>query len=74
MRKGILTSINNGQYEYTCEYSYDIYNADRETQLKGLSILVSEEYLKEYYQALGYIIKIRDTGFSVRVEIFWTEE
>lgn len=26
IRKGILTAINNGQYVYICEYSYDDYN------------------------------------------------
>ena len=65
-----MTAINNGQYEYVCRYSYDD-NIDEETQLKGLSILVNEEYLREYYQALGYIIKIRDTGFSVEIKISW---
>lgn len=43
-------------------------------QLKDLSILVNEEYLREYYQALGYIISIKDTGISARVEISWMEE
>ena len=73
IQQGILTTINKGQYGYVCGYRYD-YNTDRETQLKGYSILANEEYLKEYYQALGYIIRIKDTGVSVRVEIFWTEE
>ena len=48
-------------------------NIDEETQLKGLSILVNEEYLREYYQALGYIISIKDTGISARVEISWVK-
>ena len=75
MRKGILTAINNGQYGYSCEYSYAKYSSDKEIQLKGYSILANKEYLKEYYQALGYIIKIKDTGFSARIEIScWTEE
>lgn len=73
IEKGILTAINNGQYGYVCGYRYD-YNTDRETQLKGYSVLVNEEYLKEYYQALGYIIRIKDTGVSARVEISWMEE
>ena len=72
IQKGILTAINNGQYEYVCRYSYDD-NIDKETQLKGLSILVNEEYLREYYQALGYIISIKDTGISARVEISWVK-
>ena len=71
IQKGILTAINNGQYEYVCRYSYDD-NIDEETQLKGLSILVNEEYLREYYQALGYIISIKDTGISARIEISWS--
>ena len=70
IQKGILTAINNGQYEYTCKYSYDNYS-DKETKLKGYSILANEKYLKEYYQALGYIIKIKVTGFSVEIEISW---
>ena len=73
IQKGILTAINNGQYGYICEYSYYNY-ADRETKLKGYSILDNEKYLKEYYQTLGYIIRIIDTGFSVQIEISWTEE
>lgn len=71
MRKGILTAINNGQYGYSCEYSYVKYSSDKEIQFKGYSILANEEYLKEYYQALGYIVRIKDTGFSARVEISW---
>ena len=75
IRKDILTAINNGQYGYTCEYSYAEYSSNEKTQLKGYSILANKEYLKEYYQALGYIIKIKDTGFSARIEIScWTEE
>lgn len=75
IRKGILTAINNGQYGYICEYSYDDYNYfDRNIQLKGYSVLANKEYLKEYYQALGYIIKIKDTGFSAEIEISWMEE
>ena len=72
MQKGILTAINNGQYEYVHEYNYD-YKTDRETQLKSYFILANKEYLKEYYQALGYIIRIIDIGFSARVEISWME-
>ena len=71
IRKGILTAINNGQYGYICEYYYVSCNSDRSTQLKGYSILADKQYLKEYYQALGYIIKIRDTGFSVEIKISW---
>ena len=75
MRKGILIAINNGQYGYSCQYPYVEYSSDKETQLKGYSILANKEYLKEYYQALGYIIKIQDTGFSAKIEIScWTEE
>ena len=73
IQKGILTTINNGQYEYIWEYYYDGCNSDRSTQLKGYSILADKQYLKEYYQALGYIIKIRDTGFSVEIKISWME-
>ena len=67
-----MTAINNGQYGYICEYSYDSYNSDRNT--KGYSILTNKEYLKEYYQALGYIIGIEDTGYSAKIEISWMEE
>ena len=73
IQKNILTAINNGHYGYTCIYSYDNY-FDKETKLKGYFILANEKYLKEYYQALGYIIRIEDTGFSVVIEISWTEE
>ena len=68
-----MTAINKGQYGYVCGYRYD-YNTDRDTQLKGYSILANEEYLKEYYQALGYIIRIQDTGHLTRVEISWMKE
>lgn len=73
MQKGILTAINNGQYGYNTTYRYDFgsYPEEREN---AFSILVNEEYLKEYYQALGYIIRIKDTGVSVRVEISWMKE
>lgn len=74
IQKGILTTINNGQYRYICGYSYDDYNSDKKTQLKGYSILANKKYLEEYYQALGYIIKIKDTGFSAKIEISWMEE
>ena len=47
---------------------------DKETKLKGYFILANEKYLKEYYQVLGYIIRIEDTGFSAVIEISWTEE
>ena len=73
IQKGILTTISKGQYGYICGYRYD-YNTDIETQLKGYSVLVNEEYLKEYYQALGYIVRIQDTGVSARIEISWIEE
>ena len=73
IQKDILTAINNGQYKYICEYRYGRYNTNKESQL-GYFILANEKYLKEYYQALGYIIRIKDTGFSARVEISWMEE
>lgn len=73
IQKGILTAINNGQYKYICEYRYGRYNTDKESQL-GYFVLANEEYLKEYYQALGYIIRIKDTGFSARVEISWMKK
>ena len=71
IQKGILTAINNGQYGYICEYYYVGCNSDRSTPLKGYSILADKQYLKEYYQALGYIIKIKDNGFSVEIKISW---
>ena len=71
--KDILIAINNGQYKYICEYRYGRYNTNKESQL-GYFVLANEKYLKEYYQALGYIIRIKDTGFSARVEIYWMEE
>ena len=43
-------------------------------QFKGYSILANKKHLKEYYQVLGYTIKIKDTGFSAQIEISWTEE
>lgn len=69
IQKGILTAINNGQYGYNIAYHYDL--GTPEKRENAFSILVNEEYLKEYYQALGYIIRIKDTGVSVRVEISW---
>lgn len=72
IQKGILTAINNGQYKYNISYRYN-YGSDLKTE-NAFSVLANEEYLKEYYQALGYIIKIKDTGLSARVEIFWMEE
>lgn len=72
-QKGILTAINNGQYGYNTAYRYD-FRAYPEERENAFSILVNEEYLKEYYQALGYIIRIKDTGVSARVEISWMEE
>ena len=71
IQKGILTAINNGQYKYICGYRYDCYAADKETMLKGYFILANEKYLKEYYQALGYIIGIEDIGFLVEIKISW---
>ena len=68
-----MTAINNGQYGYTCKYSYDNFS-DKKTQFKGYSILANKEYLREYYQALGYTIKIKDIEFSVKIEISWMEE
>lgn len=68
-----MTAINNGQYEYKITYHYD-FEADSEERENAFSILVNEEYLKEYYQALEYIIKIKDTGVAARVKISWTEE
>ena len=72
IQKGILTAVNNGQYEYVCEYWYN--NNDEKMQFKGYSILANKKHLKEYYQVLGYTIKIKDTGFSAQIEISWTEE
>lgn len=73
IQKGILTAINKGQYGYKVTYRYD-FGADSEERENAFSILVNEEYLKEYYQALEYIIRIKDTGVAARVEISWTEE
>lgn len=72
IQKGILTAINNGQYGYNTAYHYDL--GAPEKRENAFSILANEEYLKEYYQALGYIIRIKDTGVSVRVEISWMKE
>lgn len=73
IQKGILTAINNGQYGYNTTYRYDFGTCSEERE-NAFSIVVNEEYLKEYYQALGYIIRIKDTGVSARVEISWMEE
>lgn len=73
IQKGILTAINNGQYGYNTAYRYD-FGAYSEERENAFSILVNEEYLKEYYQALGYIIRIKDTGVLARVEISWMGE
>ena len=72
IQKDILTAINNGQYKYICEYCYRRYT-NKESPL-GYFVLANEKYLKKYYQALGYIIRIKDTGFSARIEISWMEE
>lgn len=72
--KGILTAINNGEYECVITYHYDFVNPSPKEKEYAFSILYNEEYLKEYYQDLGYIIKIKDTGISARIEIYWMEE
>lgn len=72
--KGILTAINNGEYKCVITYHYDFVNPPPKEREDAFSVLYNSEYLKEYYQALGYIIKIKDTGISARIEIYWMEE